>query len=242
MALKLGGPAPKVGALARGVPPALGSLVDQLLARKPDVRPGCAAEVIASLDHITRTMPSGRPWRGAAVGMAAIAAVVGLARISHRPALAQASARSLAIDTAAERATPALQRSTPPSVVTPVIVPADQTLPVSPVPTHLAFTVHARAAVPHEPAHIVDLVVAGSLSPSVVRRAVDRVLPALRHCADRVGERLVVASFAIGETRRANGLQVAGAGASCLAAALASVRTEVAPELGDVRVQVTVAF
>jgi hypothetical protein len=94
----------------------------------------------------------------------------------------------------------------------------------------------------HQMPHIVGLDVTGSLSQTAVRRAVDRIMPALRGCAPQVGERVVVASFAIGETRRASDLRISGRGSQCLASALSSVRTESVPDMGDVAVQIKIAF
>jgi hypothetical protein len=91
-------------------------------------------------------------------------------------------------------------------------------------------------------AQIVALDVIGSLSPAIVRRAIERVLPALHGCGPRIGPRVVIASFAIGETRRASALHFGAGGSQCLASAFSSVRTEVVPDIGDAAVQVKVLF
>jgi hypothetical protein len=55
----------------------------------------------------------------------------------------------------------------------------------------------------------------------------------------------VIARFTIGETRRAQDVRTSGstpATNACLTAALAEVRTEQAPDVGDVQVTVKIAF
>jgi hypothetical protein len=55
----------------------------------------------------------------------------------------------------------------------------------------------------------------------------------------------VIARFTIGETRRAQGVRTTGptpAINACLTAAFAEVRTEQAPDVGDVQVTVRIAF
>jgi serine/threonine protein kinase len=88
------------------------------------------------------------------------------------------------------------------------------------------------------------LAVDGSLSSATVRRALDRVLPALRSCRTDVAG-VVDVKFSIGESRRAtrtnaNGISAGVAG--CVASAIGAVRTETAPDVGDVQVRVRVAF
>ena len=89
---------------------------------------------------------------------------------------------------------------------------------------------------------LVELEVAGGLPDSVVRRALERVLPALQSCAAQVGTRVVTVRFAIEETRRAAAVKIGGVGGACVAAELANVRTDVAPDIGDVNVEVRIAF
>jgi serine/threonine-protein kinase len=92
------------------------------------------------------------------------------------------------------------------------------------------------------PPRILALEIAGALAPSVVRRALDRVMPALQACTDKVGTRVVAVRFAIEETRRAVNVQLGGAGAACIAATLGSMRTDTAPDVGEVSVTVRLAF
>jgi hypothetical protein len=89
---------------------------------------------------------------------------------------------------------------------------------------------------------IVGLDVQGALSTAVVRRAIDRVVPELRACAQAVGPRTVAARFSIEDSRRATELRVGGAGAACIAGVLERVRTEVAPDVGDAQITVSLAF
>lgn len=92
------------------------------------------------------------------------------------------------------------------------------------------------------PPRILALDVAGALPPSVVRRAIERILPELQKCSDKVGARVVRATFSIEETRRAVAVRTGGTGAACVAAELANVRTGVAPDVGEVSVEVRIAF
>jgi hypothetical protein len=80
--------------------------------------------------------------------------------------------------------------------------------------------------------------VQGALSQAQVRRAIERVMPALRACAPTTPQ-MVQAHFTIDESRRAQ--QVSGS-ASCVVAALAGVRTETAPDVGDATVDVKISF
>ena len=66
--------------------------------------------------------------------------------------------------------------------------------------------------------------------------------PALGRCTSQVGSRVVPAKFVLEETRRAVGIEVGGAGRDCMVAALSSLRTTVAPDVGDATVALTIAF
>ena len=68
--------------------------------------------------------------------------------------------------------------------------------------------------------------------------------PAIERCAPAAPE-TVVARFTIGEARRARDVRAAGPSAAtnaCVAAAITDVRTEAAPDVGDVEVTVRIAF
>lgn len=86
--------------------------------------------------------------------------------------------------------------------------------------------------------------VSGSLPPGDVQRAVERRTAALAGCVATEPD-AVIARFTIGETRRAQGIRATGAAAktnACVANALGDVRTEAAPDVGDVEVTVRIAF
>lgn len=119
----------------------------------------------------------------------------------------------------------------PPSAAAPVPPPRLQ--PVSRPPVVLA---------PARLPRIVALEVSGALASSVVRRALERILPALDACTDKVGSRMVAVRFGIEETRRAVNIRLDGAGASCVAATLGTMRTAAAPDVGEVSVLVRFAF
>ena len=86
--------------------------------------------------------------------------------------------------------------------------------------------------------------VSGSLPAGAVQRAVERRWPAVARCVSAAPE-TVIARFTIGETRRAHDVRATGAAPStnaCVEAAFADVRTEEAPDVGDVQVTVRIAF
>jgi serine/threonine-protein kinase len=86
--------------------------------------------------------------------------------------------------------------------------------------------------------------VTGSLPRGEVARAVERRWGAIARCLPP-SPQTVIARFTIGETRRAQDVQTTGptpATNACLTAALAEVRTEEAPDVGDVQVTVRIAF
>ena len=122
---------------------------------------------------------------------------------------------------------------TPPVVTQPIapVVVAPPPVPAPPPPTPLP--IHAAIAA-------VD--VHGSLPAADVRRAVDRALPAIEHCSPAAAQN-VVAELTIGENRRAEGVHASGgSAANCVSSALSSVRTESAPDVGEVEVTVHVKF
>jgi hypothetical protein len=86
--------------------------------------------------------------------------------------------------------------------------------------------------------------VSGSLSPSDVERAIKRQWPEIQRCMSSAPA-AVVAKFTVGEARRAKEIRAVGATVptnACVAAALADVRTEAAPDVGDVEVTVRITF
>lgn len=93
-------------------------------------------------------------------------------------------------------------------------------------------------------ARIDDVDVTGSLPRGEVARAVDRQWPAISHCVPKSPVN-VVARFTIGDSRRAQDVRTTGPNPAlnaCVTAALGEVRTEVAPDVGDVEITVRIAF
>jgi hypothetical protein len=115
---------------------------------------------------------------------------------------------------------------TPPAPVAPPAAPAPP-----PPPREL------RATIDH-----VD--VSGSLPAGAVQRAVERRSSAIARCMPAAPQ-TVIAHFTIGETRRAQEVRASGATPetnACISAALGDVRTEEAPDVGDVEVTLRIAF
>jgi len=120
--------------------------------------------------------------------------------------------------------------------------------PPPPPARTIAATPAAVEAPPSAPAALTvsldGLAVDGSLSSATIRRALDRVLPAIRACRSDVPG-VVAVRFSIGESRRAARTSASGISpgvAGCVASAIGAVRTEAAPDVGDVEVRVRVAF
>jgi serine/threonine protein kinase len=89
-----------------------------------------------------------------------------------------------------------------------------------------------------------EVVVTGGLPKATVQRAIDRVAPAVRACRSD-GPGVVEVRFKIGESRRASGTVARGLSprvSQCVAAAFGGLRTEAASDVGDVEVQLRVAF
>src|SRR5262249_46453221 len=113
--------------------------------------------------------------------------------------------------------------------------------PVDP-PPHPRARPARVAAVRDRTPHIVKLDVEGGLPPSVVRRAVERVLPRLSACSPISAGQPVAATFSVEQSRRAGEIQVTGAAGRCVAAALGALRTETEPDVGEARVQLSIGF
>ena len=90
-----------------------------------------------------------------------------------------------------------------------------------------------------------DLSVRGSLTSAQIKRALDRVTPALRACygpaatvAAKSPSVAIRARFEIDESQHAHSIQTAGGAlpglATCVSRALSDVRTEAAPDVGTV--------
>lgn len=90
----------------------------------------------------------------------------------------------------------------------------------------------------------------GSLSASVVRRAIERTIPSMTDCVRRLSiasaapTMTVRATFVIDDRRRATSISVNGspALAPCVTSALETVRTQDPPDVGTVAVSVEVRF
>jgi len=119
----------------------------------------------------------------------------------------------------------------PPAVVSAPTPPEPTPLPAPPPAPKLALSPRLATVDVH-----------GALPNATVRRALDRVLSGALACkSDRAGA--VDVQFRIGESRRAAGLRATGlATSSCLTAALAALRTETAPDVGDVEVRVRFTY
>ena len=83
----------------------------------------------------------------------------------------------------------------------------------------------------------------GSLSEATVRRALERIAPVLRQCAPSSPQNIQV-HFAIGESRRATNVQASGVAptSGCVGSAFSGMRSEAAPDVGDVEVDVQITY
>jgi serine/threonine-protein kinase len=158
----------------------------------------------------------------------------------HRPRTAHASAREPAAPAVSAEAR---RVAAPEPSGAPVAdeLPAPVAPPSAPPPAVAAIP----GPTPRELRAKIDGVdVTGSLPRGDVARAVDRQWAAIARCVPPAPQ-TVIARFTIGETRRAQDVRTTGstpATNACLTAALAEVRTEQAPDVGDVQVTVRIAF
>jgi hypothetical protein len=127
-----------------------------------------------------------------------------------------------------------------------VAAPAPAPVPTKPPP---AVNVGSLDATPS----IARLDVEGSLPSSIVRRTVERALPALRECyhaaasTQRKTPTLTLSlSFEIDESRATTNVSVRGGTfgslGSCAKSALTRLQTQQAPDVGTVQVSVAVRF
>ena len=160
--------------------------------------------------------------------------------------------------------------SSPPSTAAPSAEPVETIVAVAPTPTTerapdppLALPPPAppvqlkpppppRGSLDAAPA-VVSLDVKGSLSPSIVRRSVDRTLASLRTCyrtAARAGGTTPALelrlAFEIDENGLATHVATSGASfgslASCAAGVAGQIRTQEAPDVGTVQVSAVIGF
>jgi hypothetical protein len=229
------------------IPPELDDIVARLTRRKPSDRYQSAREVIDALDQTglgaearVPTEPLGervvrRPRGRIAAGAIAacgLAGAVWYLSASHgaAPAKLIAAPRVSAPPTIAPAA---------PIVTTPAVARESQRILRDPAP--LPST---RRRARRLQARIDSVEVEGSLPAGDVERAVERRRAAIERCMP-IAPQTVVAQFSIGETRRARDVRAAGPTATtnaCLVSAFGYVRTEAAPDVGDVEVTVRIAF
>ncbi|HET9623814.1 MAG TPA: hypothetical protein VFP84_20720, partial [Kofleriaceae bacterium] len=113
---------------------------------------------------------------------------------------------------------------------------------VAPRPTAPAPAAPAAPRPLHATLEVTDI--DGSLPHGDIARAVNRLAPSIARCLPAAPITLF-AHFTIGEARRAQGVRVVGPAntiTGCLTAALGELRTEAAPDIGDVEVTVKVTF
>jgi len=231
-----------------GVPRAVEDIVARLTRRRPDDRFQSARAVIDAIDAL-RLVPEAeqpteqiatRPARGGwlAIGLAACGlAVAGWFLLA--PAPPSPAQVAVPVPVAAPR---------------PVVVEIPAAPPARVAPRHrvarepVAAPIEKPARPAESPrelrARIDGVDVSGALPPGDVRRAVERQRSALARCVP-ASPQTVVAQFTIGEARRARDVRARGAEAgtnACIVSAFGDVRTEAAPDIGDVKVTVRIAF
>jgi serine/threonine-protein kinase len=209
-----------------------------------DTGRGIGAPAAARVDTAPVVAPAARPTSGGAVPAAAAIASAGPSLASRSTAREPDAA---APAPGRHRHPPRPDRAAPPTVrvepaaAAPAEARRSAALPVLPAPAPPA----PPAAPPGELRAVIERVdVSGSLAVSAVQRAVARRRSAIERCTPATPG-TVIAHFKIGEARRAQAVTAAGASDDvngCVAAALADVRTEAAPDVGDVEVTVRIAF
>jgi serine/threonine-protein kinase len=239
---KLAGEARSLADVAPHTPGSLVRLIHRLLEADPAKRPPSALDVLARLDNAgtdpTLQTQARAPRHGRRIAVACVAAAA-LGALGAAPSRIAATVPGMPrLD---DRAAPSPQRRSSHEQA-----PAAARVVVAPhAPAHEPVVIaqhETRALVQPAPPHtlraapralrVVSLAVEGSLPRSVVERAVARAMPAVKAC--RFGGRVVAASFTIDDSRRATDVHTASA---CLAQALAHVRTEIAPDVGDAAVE-----
>jgi serine/threonine protein kinase len=231
------------------VPRGLEDVVARLTRRKPDERYQSARSVIDALDDLRlvpeaqqpteRIKDSKRSRRGwipivAGAGGLALACLYFLAPAPPVPQAVPAEVDHDAVPA------PIIDRA-----FEPVPEPPPRRVPHAARPAPMPAPIDKPAAHPAELRARIDGVdVNGSLPAGEVRRAVERQRSALARCIPASPQN-VVAHFTIGEARRARDVRARGATAginACIVSAFGDVRTEAAPDIGDVEVTVRIAF
>jgi serine/threonine protein kinase len=232
--------------LAPATPRPLVRVIERLLEPRPNRRPASALDVLAALDDgaleptqpVAAVAPSRVPL-GIAAG-ALLLAVTVAASLRGSVATAMPALAAQPPPAAAAPRVRTVAYETPPrppqarlvlAIEPPMAHAVTAELRVGPpaeVPAPLRRTARPRR---HHTLELVELDVEGGLSRQAIERALGRELPALRSCGTAGA-----ASFTIGEARRATDIHTAS---PCVAAALAHVRTEDAPDIGDASVSLT---
>ncbi len=141
------------------------------------------------------------------------------------------------------------KQRTKPAPVVAKVAPVAPT-PVAPTPAEVPTPPPPTPPPPPPPAppptivtQITSVDVQGALSQAIVRRAVERVEPAVRQCAPTTPQSVQV-HFTIDESRRAQHVRASGATPTtgCIIAALGGVWSDTAPDTGDAEVDVKIAF
>ena len=252
------------------IPAELDDIVARLTRRNPAERYANAREVIEALDAVhlgpqarlptevaevaglddAPPPPKRRGWKlaglAAACGLAVAGWYVASARQGAATAAAMTSPRAGSSVVLVAAAPVAVVPAAPVPVAVMPAAPAEAA-PAEAAPSPVVSPAPSLPAPPTPPRALrakIDVDVSGSLSPANVQRAVERRLSTISRCAPE-SPGTMVAHFTIGEARRAQGVRATGPAArtnACVVAALSDVRTEAAPDVGDVEVTVRIAF
>jgi serine/threonine-protein kinase len=221
--------------LAPATPRGLARVIERMLDPRPARRPASALEVLGSLDDGAPepTQPVAVVARSRApLGVAAGALVLAMSAAASLPASVATAMPALAAlpvhGAVGPRVLSVVHELAPPTAPVEVVVPVrEQT-------RTLYRSSHVKDGKTSPANHVIrleGLEVEGGLPRSQIERAIGRQIRALLGCG-AAG----TASFTIGEARRATDIRAAS---PCIAAALAQVRTEEAPDVGDVTVSLT---
>lgn len=105
-------------------------------------------------------------------------------------------------------------------------------------PSSTAMIESPTAPTPRMAVEIAGIDVTGAVSRSVVRNAVERVMPAIRQCSSSTA-RTVRTQFMIDESRRAQNVRGSSA---CITAALGGMRFDTTPDVGNAEVDLQIRF
>jgi serine/threonine protein kinase len=227
-------------AAATKKPPVRSKLVTRPVVRPPSVKPPA---VTAKTPAVAAKTPAKR----APIVAAAVAAPPATLVQAPEPPSGQTAAGS-PIETEVQPDPPAPAPPAPPDaavVPPPAAPPAPVAAPVKPPPV----AVGSLDATPT----IVSVEVKGSLSPSIVKRSIERTVPALRSCyrtAARAARSTPAVelrlSFEIDENSLATQVTTSGASfgtlATCAVGVTSQIRTQEAPDVGTAQVTAVIRF